>query len=148
MTKEDFIKSKWIELIGEEKFNTIIIDDDGFLNFETTKDYHSWSLKYQSAFSVKNYNPFKTGADSHIQNVGIRPLSIKGIEKNRGWIKIESEKDLPKNWEQIHFVIKGFEENQNSGYYYDGLFWNLNEAYTKEIVTHYQPIIKPQPPIY
>ena len=78
----------------------------------------------------------------------MRPLELKGIENNNDWIKIESKDDLPNNWQQLHFVIKGFEENENSGYYYDGLFWNLNEAYVKEIVTHYQPILKPQPPIY
>lgn len=35
-----------------------------------------------------------------------RPSSLSGIEDNNGWIKIESEADLPKNEEGFYFYQK------------------------------------------
>jgi len=73
-----------------------------------------------------------------------RPESLQGIENNNGWIKIESEDDLPKE----------------SGEYWTAIGENPNEVFDNEFVerkyfkwrnievTHYQPIQNPQPPIY
>ena len=73
---------------------------------------------------------------------GSRPKSLKGIENNNGWIRIESEADLPKEEGNQYFVfIKG---NIEIGFYFKGthqLQWLMH-------VTHYQPIEKPKPPIY
>lgn len=54
--------------------------------------------------------------------------SIK--QNNNGWIKIESEEDLPKDYDTQHF--------------------DLYTHSTNNIITHYQlkPIEKPKPPIY
>lgn len=78
-----------------------------------------------------------------------RPKSLQGIENNNGWIRIETEDDLPKDLTKCHFIIRGYENNHYMGHYYDGLFWNShNEAYSWQVVSHYQPIEKPKPPIY
>ena len=78
-----------------------------------------------------------------------RPKSLQGIENNNGWLKIESEDDLPKDLTKCHFIIRGYENNNYIGHYYDGLFWNShNEAYSWQVVSHYQPIEKPKPAIY
>ena len=74
-----------------------------------------------------------------------RPKSLQGIETNNGWIKIESE-DIYDDW----FTAWVFSE---------GIIlyatWNPNQEYWLgtdmcliENVTHYQPIVKPQNPIY
>lgn len=70
-----------------------------------------------------------------------RPKTLNGIETNNGWIRIESESDLPKEECQCFIIVKGevfFD-------YYNG---NDFDLYVKSYVTHYQPITKPKPPIY
>lgn len=73
-----------------------------------------------------------------------RPISLSGIETNNGWIAIESENDLPpdghywtinKNGE-INASPKLVDETCNDNQYWISTF------------THYQPILKPKPPIY
>lgn len=73
----------------------------------------------------------------------IRPKSLSGIENNNGWISIESEDDFPKDSYNYWVVCS------------NGSIKTLNdfEYYKKYIIpeltiTHYQPIIKPQPPIF
>jgi len=77
-----------------------------------------------------------------------RPKSLKGIENNNGWIKIESEEDLPKesgvyeaciNEEYIGRIRFSREFNEWSCIY---------DSDNLRFPSHYQPIIKPQPPIY
>lgn len=71
----------------------------------------------------------------------VRPKSLQGLETNNGWIRIESESDLPKEECQCFIIVKGevfFD-------YYNG---NDFDLYVKSYVTHYQPITKPKPPIY
>ena len=131
-SKEKAIELAYVKLIGQEKFDRIkeFIDDDGWGNYGMVLETNKFEFK------DSNSNEF------------YRPISLQGIETNNGWIKIESEKDLPSDWDKVHFVLKGFEEHEYSGYYNNGLFWNLNEAYTKEIVSHFQPVEKKPKPIY
>ncbi len=71
-----------------------------------------------------------------------RPKSLQGIETNNGWIKIESEDDLPKNG-YYEVVVRSTGEITRASL--------DNEYHTKSLVmyySHYQPIIKPQLPIY
>lgn len=72
-----------------------------------------------------------------------RPKSLQGIENNNGWIRIESEEDLPKD----SFNYYAFCSNGSI------MTFNDFEYYKKYIipelkVTHYQPIVKPEKPIY
>lgn len=69
-----------------------------------------------------------------------RPKSLAGIENNNGWVKIESEDDLPQqmgNYWAIH-VEYGLEQR----FFYDKTEHNWDK------ITHYQPIKKPRPPIF
>jgi hypothetical protein len=78
------------------------------------------------------------------------PTIIANIENNNGWIKIESEDDLPILTIIYHVVINGKESKAlyagKNRWFVDG----NDFPKTTEIhgITHYQPIIKPQPPIY
>lgn len=73
-----------------------------------------------------------------------RPKSLSGIENNNGWIKIESESDLPK--EKGYFLC----------IYKDGEIiphhFSINSEFDRDLFieefTHYQPITKPEPPIF
>jgi hypothetical protein len=75
-----------------------------------------------------------------------RPKSLEGLEDNNGWIKIESEEDLPKEIEGYwHVVLKGkviiielLKDDKSK------LFQSLK----KDEITHYKLIEKPKPPIY
>ena len=139
--KEEVIKEAWIKTIGKDNFNSITIDEDGFLNFETTKEYHFWINTYPCKFVSKNYNPFKKGEDCHIQNVSIRPKSLQGIEKNNGWIKIESEKDLPKeNCDVFAYINNRIERRRFQS--------DIPHLWINKAITHYIIIELPQPPIY
>ena len=68
-----------------------------------------------------------------------RPISLKGIEDNNGWIRIESE-------EQYDELENGEYEwyNINNGKYDKGDLW------TYGIFTHYKivPIVKSDAPLY
>lgn len=76
-----------------------------------------------------------------------RPKSLQGIENNNGWIRIESEDDLPKEngW---FYVCRTDNSIILSKFVLDYKSWNFYEGLPTKAVTHYQPIEKPKPPIY
>jgi len=69
-----------------------------------------------------------------------RPKSLKGIENNNGWIKIESEADLPEK--EFYKGYETFPVNYRCNSY------GLHKYFKSKEITHYQPITKPNPPIY
>lgn len=73
-----------------------------------------------------------------------RPITLKNIETNNGWISIESEEDLPKDYE-ISYHAWNSEGDRD---YYVANMWTIINRYHLGSVTHYQPIEKPKPPIY
>lgn len=82
---------------------------------------------------------------THHTDFTMRPKSLQGIENNNGWIKIESETDLPKESIRCYFV---FENRILEGNFSGVIFkWATGFSGWKN-VTHYQPITKPNLPIY
>lgn len=73
-----------------------------------------------------------------------RPVKLKGIENNNGWIKIESEEDLPKT-NGMYWTIAKFNESCANTW---GMLGKGEFTFDNGYVTHYQPIIKPNTPIY
>lgn len=76
-----------------------------------------------------------------------RPKFLQGIENNFGWTKIESEEDLPKETEiHYHGLMDGnyIVFNLKSPINTKALF----KDFIKDKVTHYQPIQKPELPLY
>lgn len=71
------------------------------------------------------------------------PKALDGIETNNGWIRIESEGDLPKVDGDYFVVWKVGDDVQVSAVSYD-----VDQPEYWHGVTHYQAVIKPLPPIY
>ncbi|WP_395762364.1 hypothetical protein ACH34C_07100 [Elizabethkingia anophelis] len=77
----------------------------------------------------------------------VRPKSLFGIETNRGWTRIESEEDLPKdrNIEDLLIFTETGEILVASSKY-------LSDAeiirYWIKTVSHWQKFVKPNPPIF
>lgn len=83
--------------------------------------------------------------DLDFNGVGkFRPISLKGIEDNNGWIKIESEDDLPKKRGTFWTFIEGKEVVMNTFNTFDDMEFTFDNGK----VTHYKPLIKPNEPIY
>lgn len=79
-----------------------------------------------------------------------RPLELKGIEKNNGWIKIENEDDLPEQGGSYYVTRYGKIE---TAVYVKNNRWLVNgndypKTTIRHSITHYQPIIKPEPPLH
>lgn len=81
------------------------------------------------------------------ETIAFMPTTLRQILKNNGWVKIESEEDLPKE------VIECRTCFYNGKNYIEGVIKKRSPQelsrlkYINEI-THYQPIEKPKPPIY
>lgn len=80
------------------------------------------------------------------------PKSLRGIDTNNKWVRVESKYELPIN-KNIDVII--FNECYQ-GYIYNGLCCvenrynstELDEIIDADCITHYQPIEKPLKPIY
>jgi hypothetical protein len=142
MSKEEKIKQAWINIVGEKNYNFIkqFLSENGFTN---RGKYH-WLINNFSKEYIKD-NFYVT---IEIDNDKLfRPKSLQGIENNNGWIKIESESDLPSEDIDCHFITHNKEIFK--GEYIKSIdnFKSGSELYNGR-VSHYQPITKPQPPIY
>jgi len=79
-----------------------------------------------------------------------RPKSLSGLKDNNGWIFIESEVDLPDQPGE-YYAVKN--HSIEAAHYLGKNRWLMSGSpypRTTEItgITHYQPIVKPKPPIY
>lgn len=76
-----------------------------------------------------------------------RPKSLKGIENNNGWIKIDSEDDIPEKAGHYWVCYKGVStfiiQLPNKNQISDSIIKRLLENYT-----HYSPILIPEKPMY
>jgi hypothetical protein len=119
------------------------VDENGFINTYSTK-ISPHSLKY----SWVDIEVSKKWIDDKIgDTICFRPKSLQGIENNNGWIKIESEADLPK--EGMHHSILLDSECINGYRNYDVIvFYEVNSKFRKKEISHYQPIEKPLKPLY
>jgi len=139
-------KQKAIKEAYSEDYERILssdygIDKEGFSDFYA--HYNETNLHGYEIYS--GHSPKDT--------IRVRPLGLGAkldmLKNNNGWIKIESEADLPKEEIDCHFVYKVNDNRYQTFGVWDkklNSFWS--GALKIENVTHYQPIIKPQPPIY
>lgn len=134
MTKQEKIQEVWINEIGIDTYEADVkgfVDDDGWVDikFYLLKDNYSQSRPIREGFSPTSFLR--------------RPESLQGIEKNNGWIKIESGDDL--------IVEDGYYAVYNTRWKNDEIsLIQVTSPYNNfdKSITHYQPIIIPQQPIY
>lgn len=132
MTKEEKIKEAYCKLDMPFNENTLL-NQNGWTKIKPLQ----YSSKYDDLDLLKLTNSVHS----------IRPKSLQGIETNNGWIKIESEDDLPKH-KGDYFVYTRNKEIETV--YADGdisLMEHTSKSWIRNF-THYQPIEKPKPPIY
>lgn len=125
MTKQEAIKQAYGEHWNEVKD---YVDENGYANLDYSFTYEDIGLELQ-------------------ENGNWRPKSIQGIETNNGWIKIESEKDLPTERDMNDTLVidkNGIMETVSS----NTLKWVYSRNHWINYYTHYQTIAKPKPPIY
>src|SRR5690606_34580493 len=125
MTKEEKIKEAWGELWHSfnESAKKCALNKDGYV-----------ASILQNGLN-KDFTEFNASL------VAWRPKSLQGIEDNNGWIKVESEADLPKD--SYNYWIF-----QNDGLIQSMKEYELNKKYYNIRATHYQQIEKPKPPLY
>ena len=123
MSKQDVIKEAW------GVHFSIDVDENGFRISNVGS--LGWDSKY---FDIVEIGKFE---------YSIRPKSIRGIETNNFWIKIESEADLPKESDNYWVRYKNGTYSMAS-YVPNSLF--IKDWISK--YTHYQTITKPLKPIY
>jgi hypothetical protein len=138
MTKEEKIKEAYNDL--GIPFNKNILYDGGWTKIKPTQ----FSSKYEDLDLLKLTNSVHS----------IRPKSLSGIENNNGWIKIESESDLPDDDDKLLYEVCLFE---------DGIFKRIYEVFSWQAITriwegtaqfysgkisHYKAIENSKPPIY
>lgn len=135
MTKEEKIKEAWGEYYLDVKEQ---LDEYGLVSEKFLTNNQCKTLN--DDLSIEIYSPDEG-------YYFYRPNSLQGIETNNGWIKIESEEDLPKE------VIECRTCFYNGKNYIEGVIKKRSPQelsrlkYINEI-THYQPIEKLKPPIY
>lgn len=136
-TKQQAIQEAYINLLGEKMYN----ENKSVINF------NDGTIKFKVGLKLPNngvgFHFIATFSDHSI----VIANDLIGIENNNGWIKIESEEDLPKengtyftktrHDDRIRIEIIACENLDKSD-----LEWYKNHY------THYQPIEKPKLPIY
>lgn len=144
MTKQEIIKKSWGDLwekLHEEG------QKEAYNNNGWTAPY-LWSGKTVSE-SKKNYNSDINASSIDLDYQGVpayllRPKSLRGLETNNGWTKIESEDDLPKynsGGKFKCFTELGNEVDLNGGN-------AVRNAYKFSDVTHYRLMKEDAKPIY
>lgn len=76
-----------------------------------------------------------------------RPKSLQCIEKNNGWVKIESEEDLPKDENKMYRIGMFLNDGR---FFQDKNLCNLKTTLKalKCNYTHYQSVNLPEPPLH
>lgn len=124
MTKEEIIQEAYGEYweIHKDKIN-----EDGWIN---------QSILSRADFSSLQFNDKANK---------MRPLQLQGIEDNNGWLTMQVENENFNEWFNcwtFSDMIEYATWNPHQRYFID------TEGVIIKHVSHYQPIIKPKPPIY
>jgi len=133
--KQEAIKKAYGEYWGKVKDE---ITEDLFVPYRLLEDSEGITFDFQTMHIVYGKpGPF------------VRPIILRGIETNNGWIKIEEDgSNLPKE-KCVCFLFNKRGDTESFAFGQQAYFGSLTETeYILKYFTHYQPTIKPQYPIY
>jgi len=147
MTKEEKIKEAWADVVGLINVDQIRFDENGYSDFKCKKliPAHSWDRLLESRLKQS-----KSKLES--DKIVYRPKGLKGLEKNNGWIKIESDKDLPTDKIPCYrMYVEGLKKAFNG--FWDGCWCYYPDGKTGGIyelkgVSHYKILTEEPKPIY
>ena len=111
--------------------------------WENVKDYVDNDGWIDNSIPKFTFGQLKNLDLEYKNDVFFRPKSLQGIENNKGWIRIESKDDLPKE-EGNYFIVRNNNEVGTSYFIPNNDFSVIDWR----DITHYQPIEKPKLPIY
>lgn len=121
------------------------IDSNGWIKVGTYHenepiDFEMFEIELESVLEDVPFGYFSEVRET------VRPKSLSGIENNRGWIRIESEADLPntKKKTPVWFIDRNGEIKCDV--YHNN--WENQTKWFIETFTHYQPIIEIPKPLY
>lgn len=136
MTKEEKIQEAW----GDVWKELPSLQKEGALKHNGWVSHLGYSIEDKDLVK-KLYQISKKEGWLVCDQFTFRPVSLSGIEYNNGWIKIDSEEDLPEeSWN--YWIMQNDGRISAMKDYFD------NKKYYGVAATHYQPIEKPKPPIY
>lgn len=139
MTKQEKIQEAYGEYWQESKS---FINENGWIN---TKEWLGGIGNTQIFNKIKGIELECMDNYDHKYCYWFRPKSLQGIETNNGWIKVESEDDLPKEiYNSIYWVASQNGWIENTIY----SSTSIEQKYKNGTCTHYKPIEKPEQPIY
>lgn len=135
--KEEAIRKAYGEYWGRlpKKIKEEIFLLDGWLDWLSLNDI-SLGLLW---FEIRN----SLDANIDSDNDRLRPKTLQGIENNNGWIRIESEEDLPTLEDDSEFWIA----NENEIFNFTAYSLQVQRKWENKTLSHYQPIVKPEKPI-
>ena len=114
--------------------------------WEKVKDYVDNDGYIDNSIPKFTFGQVKNLDLEYKNDVFFRPKSLQGIENNNGWIKVESEADLPKN-DDDYWVMTSIKDDEVQQLSNLIVIRCLNLEKNIKI-THYKPIEKPKSPIY
>lgn len=138
-TKEEVIKEAWGKYwnLLSPKLKDVCLKSEGSIH---ERDFFIQFIELETKYVFEFFE--------YYNNRGIRPKSLQGLETNNGWIRIESEEDLNKD-SNDYWV---YDVNKNIDIRFYMSFSKKWGGHEMEVdvpeITHYQPIVKPKPPIY
>lgn len=95
------------------------------------------------------YNQLREVQNHPTINYWFRPLSLQGIENNNGWIKIESEDDLPKSVTDCWFEKKKDGDIEIGVYASHRLmFAGVDSDFSINEIVAFQPVTAPRKRIH
>lgn len=151
-SKEKCIAEAYGELLGKEKYNLIKnqINENGVCRL--MDDRHMFITENTTLLDLgfkRNDERIRNWLDS--DGGYFMPKSLDGLENNRGWIKIESEADLPKETTRcwVYNINNKFNFQQDETFNYmnvDNFKRQVNKWLKK--YTHWKPMHFEKPPIH
>ncbi len=148
MTKQEFIKNTYINLGFNWELSHSFVDENGWVYFKIDSSGISNNLNYHDDFKIDRAD-VDIKAVWYVRNYFYwRIRTLKDIDDNNGWIKINSIDDLPKpenGFDYYQILIKDKEIISVDDY------WAKDKRKDQEWLvnySHYKEIPKTDLPLY